>query len=1129
MPRPATTSIRLLGLESRLEFAGILEHLRHTDTVPSYSPKAAASDESGSHTVATLTFGSDFSRHHVHDLKRFITSRHPGVHIDENFLGITVLSSPMSNGAPPVDIVAVHGLQGHAANTWTHLGFESSPCLWIRDLIPERLPGARVMTFGYDASLQSKRTGGIADAAKNLLHGLAHVRGRGRAGERPIIFIAHSLGGLVVKAALALSASPNMYGSIHSETCGIAFFGTPHCGSKTADLGKFLANVASVCWPIADHNLKLLRKDCEALLDLNERFVSVLEEHRIQIFSLHELLKTNTLLFRSIMVVPRKSAVLQLPHEVVIPVEADHRGMCRFPNKHCQAYKTLMDRIEEVLKRRLDNTEQIVFPAYPPDDPYFVGRGDILKEAQAYLSDHASNVDQTPPCVALIGMPGMGKTSLAKRIIRETKCSYDYILFLSAESEPKLLQDFKGICRLLELGGTLDTESGQAICGIVINHLTKTDRRWLLVFDNAEEPGVLAPRWPHKGNGCVIVTSRNRNICQGIQANTRYLQLHGLGVDHGEDFLFSRLGSELISKEQSRRFCNKLAAHFISWPLVLRQLSAFMNESKTDPQKMWELLEKTADADNAIFSWVDRDEVYQHRTLIQAWKTILCSLRRDSGRLLSLLSLLDPDKISNRFFSTGGFSNGKGSNFWRVSSSESNPTFVRHTGIDNGNSYRAAKATLLNYDIVSESKQSLEVEASMSIHRVVQSARLEMLGRDERQEAFDAMLAILATAFPKQVLGSHMHEFWEECEASLAHVLAFDKAVQKWKPSLGQRSAIYVNLMCDVTWYLWEVDQHNEALRLLESTEAICGQTIGLDTLEGARIFVNRGSVLSKLNQYHEAGDLFEKALTIRKRLLPESHQLLANSYMQMGNYYLNTSSGAAGIEKAIQAHQKVIESRLGSAATKPADMIVSYYNLCRSLVMGGRLNDAEENLAKAQLLEGELRGGPQTSLYYKSCRLFILGNIHARRRDFGMALDAHREAYKIRLSFKKPYSEGMSLHKIGTLEYELGRRDQAMYVFYLCSSQQILHHSALLIMKHSGLLKEAIQRLESSLGPKEAKLKWLARTEMALAEILGANREAAGWREQAMRHYCEAVGGGVADRDWSQIDFDALVPVIDR
>lgn len=50
----------------------------------------------------------------------------------------------------PVDIIAVHGLNGDAYSTWTD---KSTGKLWLRDFLPDFLPGCRVFTYGYPSKL----------------------------------------------------------------------------------------------------------------------------------------------------------------------------------------------------------------------------------------------------------------------------------------------------------------------------------------------------------------------------------------------------------------------------------------------------------------------------------------------------------------------------------------------------------------------------------------------------------------------------------------------------------------------------------------------------------------------------------------------------------------------------------------------------------------------------------------------------------------------------------------------------------------------------------------------------------------------------------------------------------------
>ncbi|KAH6641323.1 hypothetical protein F5144DRAFT_454816, partial [Chaetomium tenue] len=96
-----------------------------------------------------------------------------------------------------LSIVFVHGLNGHYIHTWE----ESSVC-WPRDLLPSRIKNVRVLSFSYDADIyNSASVGRIRDHGLNLLtHLIAKRPQTGREKfTRPIVFVAHSLGGLLVK------------------------------------------------------------------------------------------------------------------------------------------------------------------------------------------------------------------------------------------------------------------------------------------------------------------------------------------------------------------------------------------------------------------------------------------------------------------------------------------------------------------------------------------------------------------------------------------------------------------------------------------------------------------------------------------------------------------------------------------------------------------------------------------------------------------------------------------------------------------------------------------------------------------------------------------------------------------
>jgi len=141
-------------------------------------------------------------------------------------------------------IVFVHGLTGNREKTWTH----RNSTFWPGALLSQDIPRARIMTFGYDADVvrfwtiaSSNR---LDDYGKSLAYALLDQRAQ--VDRRPIVFIAHSLGGLVCEEALNLSNKRQDLASIVPSTLGIIFMGTPHGGSHLASWGSTVAKYVNV-------------------------------------------------------------------------------------------------------------------------------------------------------------------------------------------------------------------------------------------------------------------------------------------------------------------------------------------------------------------------------------------------------------------------------------------------------------------------------------------------------------------------------------------------------------------------------------------------------------------------------------------------------------------------------------------------------------------------------------------------------------------------------------------------------------------------------------------------------------------------------------------------------------------
>ena len=85
-------------------------------------------------------------------------------------------------------------------------------------------------------------------------------------GERPVVFVAHSLGGLLTKMVLRKSseADNGHWRRVSESTNLVFFFATPHLGAE-------LANFADVI-PYTSKHIKLLANQIGLLEDLNGQY-----------------------------------------------------------------------------------------------------------------------------------------------------------------------------------------------------------------------------------------------------------------------------------------------------------------------------------------------------------------------------------------------------------------------------------------------------------------------------------------------------------------------------------------------------------------------------------------------------------------------------------------------------------------------------------------------------------------------------------------------------------------------------------------------------------------------------------------------------------------------------------------
>ena len=137
-------------------------------------------------------------------------------------------------------------------------------------------------------------------------------------------------------------------------------------------------------------------------------------------------------------------------------------------------------------------------------NPDFTGRAEELGR----LRDRLAGRGSAGGAQALYGLGGVGKSQLALEYAYRYLPDYDVVWWVAAERSASITTDLAELAKALDLRGS-QSDSDAAVA--VRNALTlgNPHARWLLVFDNAEDPESLREFLP-SGNGHVIITSRNQ-------------------------------------------------------------------------------------------------------------------------------------------------------------------------------------------------------------------------------------------------------------------------------------------------------------------------------------------------------------------------------------------------------------------------------------------------------------------------------------------------------------------------------------------------------------------------------------------------------------------------------------------
>ena len=416
----------------------------------------------------------------------------------------------------------------------------------------------------------------------------------------------------------------------------------------------------------------------------------------------------------------------------------------------------------------------------PPRNRNFSGREGLLLRLYADLrADAAAAV---LPVGAVHGLGGVGKTQLALEYAHRYHSDYDLVWWIPA-AEPSTAAT--ALAALAGRVGVPAASDQQAVIDALFELLRRRDR-WLLIYDNAEQPDTLQGLLPAAGAGSVLITSR----WSAWRGHAQPLPVTVLDRRESVQLLVDRSGLPDPDREdldQSDQL-DQLAELVGDLPLALAEAAAYLEQTRIGLGDYLQLLRSRArelfglnTSASAEVSGAAADQ----RRVATVWSVSLDRIRHEipaAEALLELCAFLGPG-IPRTLFCTHP---------------EAVPDPLAEV-VSDALAYNQVLAGAARYSLI-------ELDAhSIGVHRLVQAVVRARLAPEQEADAAATAVGLIWKAFPRD---SWEAATWPACARVLPHLLAVCEHAERLHVA-GEQTGRLLNR---ASTYLYERGQYGQAL-----------------------------------------------------------------------------------------------------------------------------------------------------------------------------------------------------------------------------------------------------------------------------------------------------------------------------
>lgn len=680
-------------------------------------------------------------------------------------------------------------------------------------------------------------------------------------------------------------------------------------------------------------------------------------------------------------------------------------------------------------------------------NPYFTGREDILAWL-ATVFDTGKTMALTQ-AQAISGLGGIGKTQIAIEYTYRYHDNYSAVLWVSASTRDKLIEECAVIARFLPLGKQ-DNEDEDSLAAAV-KHWLATHSNWLLVLDNLDDLSLIDEIVPRRHQGAVLLTTRVRAL--GMIA--RGIEVDKMGVDEGALFLLRRaklLGEEELLEQattETRALADRIVSSLDGLPLALDQAGAYIEETRCGLQHYLTLYETHR---KELLQWRGPQAADHPEPVAATWALSFQKVEREnpaSAELLRLCAFLYADTIPESLIIEGAEELGP----------EPGSIAMQPLAFD------MAIGTLLRYSLLRRDPE----ERVLSIHRLVQTVIQDRMADALRITWAERVVRMLSRVFPQVEPAA-----WDKCQLCLPHAqLAVD-----YIKTYGFRFLAAARLLHQVAVYLIDHARYKEVEPLLQDALIIRRQQMEEDHPDIIAILHDSGRLYYFLGQYRQAETLLQQALAARRRTLGEDHPDTLKTRVALAQVY----SAKGEYDEAKRRYIAILTTLEQQSGKDHTEVAKTMNDLATVYRAKGEYAEAERLFQEALSLRQRLLGPNHPDV---AQTMNNLARLYRAQGKYNEAVPYYEEALAIREQMYGPNSVYVaeSLSSLAKLDYSLGKLEEAKLLCQralsileegLFSNHPTVANTLITLAKISqteGKYEEAIQYYQQALPIREKSL----------------------------------------------------------